>query len=342
MVSLGRVTYYGGAALLQVVGGLLYRATEGTFLLAQFAAASAAILILFPYREAAAWTLAQRRQLRSVLPEISRVTRIYEKFPKYQMPAQFLNSVSYQLPLIVMRVAFSDVWAGWYFIAYRALAAPATLLAQAVGQVYYRDSAERERLGREQAKAFEDVVYGLIRISLIPSVAVGVIAPFLGSVVLPPTWQPVVPIAQILLIGVVIGFVTGPVSSMLNVKGRQAGALGLNLLLLTARIAALLFGWAARSEILTIWAYSLATAAVMLLYFRYVVQSLDGSMRAILNRVLPLLVDAGLLLTATAVLFRLGFLETLHGTVIIVVLAALLMGWEFTSGRRDMFRPIRG
>lgn len=301
-VSVGRTIYYGGAAILQVVGGLWLGGKESVFLLAQAAAASAAAVWLFPYREVIRWAACQPA-IRPMAAEIWRVARVYAKFPRYQMGAGIVNAISMYMPIVFLRMVFSDAWAGWYFMAWRVVASPMTLVSQAIGQVFYRDSAERERTGIHQGQLVENVVFGLFRVSVLPCVGLGISAPIIVPALLGQAWAPVAPIIQILLVSTVVVFFTSPVSMLLNVKGLQGGALAYNVALFLGRVAALGAGWLVRSEISSIAFYSMATFIVMLLFCRYIVRSVGGSVLRVFRRAQSLVVDVVLILSFSACLW---------------------------------------
>ncbi|MDN3552592.1 oligosaccharide flippase family protein [Halomonas almeriensis] len=63
----------------------------------------------------------------------------YRRFPIYDVPAVFFNSISIQLPNFLMAVLFNPAVAGFYYLADRVLAAPMIMVSQAVAQVLYGD-----------------------------------------------------------------------------------------------------------------------------------------------------------------------------------------------------------
>lgn len=315
-VSVGRAVYYGGGSLLQVIGGLIFGAKENVFLLAQSSGAILAILCLIPYKKVFTW--ARRKQsFENIIVGVRRVAITYLKFPKYQMGSGFINAVSIYLPVIFMRVAFSDAWAGWYFMAWRLLVSPVSIISQAVGQVFYRDSAERERTGIDQNNLFGNVVATLIRISLLPALAVGIYAPIIIDLVLGEGWKPVAGIIQVLLIATTITFFTSPVSLLLNVKGRQAGALFYNSILFLVRFIGLFLGWWVQSAMGAVWAYSLFSALILFVFLNYIAKSLDSNLWLILKRTQSVFVDTVLLLAIGMALWFVGALYLPIGLIVI-------------------------
>ena len=333
-VSLGRIIYYGGTSLLQVAGGLLFNGKGYVFLLAQAIGALASVLYLVPWQSTVRASIKEKLTTKMILREVFRVARAYSNFPKFQMPGSVLNAISLHLPVIFMRVAFSEAWAGWYFVAWRILAAPTVLISQAVGQIFYRDSAERERSGLAQGKALETIVFNLFRISFIPAVALGVTAPFFVHVFLGEEWAPVGTILRILLIGMQVTFFTSPVSMFLNVKGMQAGFMSFCALMLLTRAAGLAAGWWLHSEFASIAAYTMASVAVMLPFLGYVVRSAQGSMWKIIRKSLPLLLDGTIFAVLIYILSSFDILYKFTGISISTTLIGAIVIREL---RRNTF-----
>jgi O-antigen/teichoic acid export membrane protein len=335
-VSLGRIIYYGGTAILQVVGGFFFGGQASIFLLAQVLGAFISVLYLLPWSRAVRVLKKKKIKIRLIKTEIPAIARAYANFPKFQMPGGVLNAVSVHLPIIFMKAVFSEAWAGWYFVAWRILAAPTVLISQAIGQVFYRDSAERERSGVEQGRILEKIVFNLFRVSFIPAVALGVTAPLLVSGILGEEWSPVSTILRVLLVSMQVTFFTSPVSQFLNVKGRQAGFMAFCTALLLARSTALAIGWGFRSEILSVVAYSLASVAVLMLFLAYIVKSAGGSMRRIARNSAPLVLDMMMIGGILSILWSLDLIYKPQG---IAVALALLSSAVWREKRRHDRQP---
>jgi len=290
MVSLGRLIYYGGGATLQVAGGYAIGGTEFVYLAAVGAAAIIAILVLIPYQ-------AIFRSMPTKIPlyfastaEISKCARKYVGFTKYQTGAQLLNVISVQFPIFILRAFFSDAWAGWYFMALRLLGTPTALLSQAIGQIFYRDSAEDVRNGKLIHEKLEAISTQLIRICIIPLIFVVCFADSIIGIFLGEEWLPLGLIVQILIISYLAAFFTSPLSTLLNVSGKQVVAFRFNAALFLVRISACGLGWFMDNEWVFLWTYSITSMCVYLLLFRYIIVSSGASMAAITRNVIPALI----------------------------------------------------
>lgn len=325
-VSFGRFIYLGLGSILQVVTGSIMGGSEVAFISAQIAATLIAIVFLFPHKWVSQWNL-RNLSTREISLGIKRVAKAYNNFPKYQAEAQLANAASIQLPVIFMRFAFTEAWAGWYFLAWRLLAAPVTLISQAVGQVIYRDCAERERLGQPQGHTLENTVTGLIKICLLPATVIGISAPFLISKTMGDAWIPVATIIQILIPAFVISFFTSPISNLLNVKSLQSRIFAIYNLLLFGRIIALIVGWKNDDPLIMIFAYSLVSIMILIPFSTYILRSFGGSLLTVFLRISPTLVDTCLLIVLAILLSTFGILYQTLGLVILV-LAIIIFSWR--------------
>jgi len=322
-VGAGRLIYYSGGAVMQLAGGLLFGPRAEVYLLGQAVGAFVAVLYLLPYRLLPTWVIAHTQSGLSLREEMRRVVFTYREFPQYQAGAGLLNALSINVPTVFMRIAFSDAWAGWYYVAFRALASPANLAGQAVGQIYFRDSAERERNGQEQARAIERIVSVLLRAELIPILILTVFAPMLVDLVMGHAWAPVGVIIQLLAVSYVVTFPASPISQILSVKRLQSRSLLFNGILFAARVAGLYAGYRLGSEVHSVAGYSLASILVFLPFLRYCVHSVGGSVWRAIQPAMPEVKDV-VFIALMAILFSSqGVLNQAAVLAIIALLAGM-------------------
>lgn len=333
-VSFGRFVYYGLGTVFQVISGYMLGGTELIFLSSQIIVAFLATFYLLPLSSIFSWFSEQNRFRVGEFTKVKHIALAYINFPKFQAEAQLANAISVNLPIIFMRLAFSEAWAGWYFLAWRILAAPTTLISQAVGQVFYRDSAERERKGEEQGQILERVIASLMRISLLPAVALGVMAPIVVTSFMGPSWSPVAQIIQILMLAMIVTFFTSPISTLVNIKGLQAGAFFYYNLLLVTRALALVIGWLFGSALGCVWSYTLMSMFVLFLYARYVVHVFGGSLHRIFRNIYSLLREIAGIVALAFLLGAEGWLYQPLGLALVFV-AIFICSW------REMRRLVR-
>jgi len=144
----------------------------------------------------------------------------YRNFPIYDSPAAFVNTISTQLPNVALAVIFSPVVAGYYYLAERILWVPLSMIAQALGQVFFSQLREEIESG--------SVVTLVIKIMLVLSVvgaAVSIPVYFFSelvfSIVFGREWEEAGKYAGILIFGLVMQFVYSPLSMIFLATNNQ-------------------------------------------------------------------------------------------------------------------------
>lgn len=79
--------------------------------------------------------------------DMKRQALAYGDFPRYRMPQDTLNSLTRQIPNVLLVSFFSPVAAGFYILATRIIGLPFSLLQEAIRKVFYLEAIELEQRG---------------------------------------------------------------------------------------------------------------------------------------------------------------------------------------------------
>lgn len=158
-------------------------------------------------------------QHETVKGEALRLAIAYDEFPKYRMPQDFLNTLTRQIPNILLAACFSPVTAGFYILAVRILQLPFSLLQEAVRKVFYIKAVE---IQREESSLFKlcSLMSLIIFVGMLPIVLIlvgwgGVFFEFVfGS-----EWSTTGLYAKWVILGVLCGFVSVPSAVVLPILG---------------------------------------------------------------------------------------------------------------------------
>lgn len=163
--------------------------------------------------------------------------RRYSRFPKYDVVAALADTLGAQIPNILLAMFFSVSVAGCYAMASRLLWAPATVVGQAVGQVFLGVARDYRKTG---------ILMARLRLSLL--VLALLVFPFAVIVFFAavPTctwllglpWVPAGAYAQWIVLGVAAQFVYSPVSMLLLATEGQHINLVIHASLLAVKILA--------------------------------------------------------------------------------------------------------
>lgn len=184
----------------------------------------------------------RRRLLRGqrLAPMVAGAAR-YRKFPLLSTWSILLNSVSWQLPALLLGYFFDSAVVGFYALGFRMLQMPMGLLGSAIGQVFFQRAARAKHEGT-LARVVRGVHDSLIQFGLLPIAVLGVTGPEVFSSILGPQWHEAGVYAQILSAWTLVWFVTSPLTSLFSVLEMQGLGLWMQMLNFATRFASLAVG----------------------------------------------------------------------------------------------------
>ena len=235
----------GGGSGALVVGSLAGTATATVLLAAQSALANGQVL---------ARNLRFGRMLSGA--------RQHWRFPVFNTWSALLNTMSWQLPALVLGVYFGSATVGFYSLGYRVLALPMSMVGGAIAQVFYQHAAVSLRAGGLRSLV-QGVFSVLVDLGLLPFATLAIAGKEVFIVAFGAQWAEAGVYVQILSIATFVTFVSSPMSTLYPVLDQQARALWLNAAILLSRLAALAIGgWVGSPSI----ALALFAATGLMLY----------------------------------------------------------------------------
>jgi O-antigen/teichoic acid export membrane protein len=163
--------------------------------------------------------LSQPRPTRSSLRA---AVRRYRRFPLLAMPSDVINSAGLEIPLLLVAALYGDVRAGLLGLTVRVVSAPATVIGQAVHQVFAGESsaAIRESKGA-LGRSVRTSVRRLLLVGLLPAVVLLAAGPVLFGLVFGAQWTEAGEYARLLALAYLAQFAVVPVSATLFLVERQ-------------------------------------------------------------------------------------------------------------------------
>lgn len=230
-VSISRISQSGGAVAIQAGAkgfslfsqGLIWGKVTGDFL----------ALVVILYRHIKNQTI----HLKEVSRKDIRSNAIkYKDFPKYQSLAQFLNSLSQNVPFFLLTTLYNPEIAGFYMLTSRILFVPTALIGRSTREVYYQKASEMFGEGKSIKDLYVKTTAGLAKLGIIPFIIVGIFAQQLFSVFLGSEWLPSGIFAQLIIAWSFLGFVNPPSTMTIYIMGLQRFSLKYESLLVLFRI----------------------------------------------------------------------------------------------------------
>ncbi len=225
------------------------------------------------------------RKHRAVLKRLSlngvlRALQRYRRFPIYSTWGSVLNTVSHQVPLLLLSAFFGATTAGIYLLAHRVLALPMQLIGKSIADVFFSTAAEANREGR-LGQLVATTHQTLVHVAMPPMLLVVLTAPELFALVFGEPWRQAGQFAQWLAVSVYFQFVLSPISNLFALLEKQAHALALQILLLVSRTVALVVGGYLHDVVLGIALFAVGSAACYSIFLLWVIR-LSGNSLCIL------------------------------------------------------------
>jgi O-antigen/teichoic acid export membrane protein len=187
----------------------------------------------------------------------------HQKFWRFSLPSNLLNGLVSQMPLFLIGMRHGALAAGLYALTQRVLAAPVSLLAASVLEVFKRESVhEFETLGNCR-HAYRYTFKALSLLGLGPALVLLFLSPELFAWVFGPSWRPAGELAQILAPLCFLNFIASPLSYVFFVTGRQKVDLMWQVALFLMTLCAFLAPGTLRENVL--W-YTIGYSALYLVY----------------------------------------------------------------------------
>ena len=165
----------------------------------------------------------------------------YKRFPLLDSGSALLNSISWQLPVLLLSAFFSPVIVGFYAIGMRVLQTPMSLIGGSIAQVFFQRASEARRDGMLNILV-ENVFKVLVLIGLFPLLILTFIGGDIFLVIFGDQWLEAGIYAQILGIWTFIWFISSPLSTLYIVLEKQDFGLKYNIANLITRLLSLVIG----------------------------------------------------------------------------------------------------
>jgi O-antigen/teichoic acid export membrane protein len=172
----------------------------------------------------AAWTLLKPPTIHIGI-KLDRSQRNYlvrhQAFWRFALPSNMLNALVGQLPLFMIGARHGALAAGLFALTQRVLAAPISLLAASVLEVFKRQSVHDFQTLGNCKQAYRYTFKALLLLGLGPSIILFAFSPQLFAWVFGESWRPAGELARILAPLYFLNFIASPLSYVFFVAGKQ-------------------------------------------------------------------------------------------------------------------------
>lgn len=188
--------------------------------------------------------------------DLKKILIRYRRFPLVDAWGALLNCASWQLPVLVLAIFFSEALVGWYALTWRTLQLPMAMVGSALSQVFFQRAAELRQHPQELARVTAMLFQRLCRLCVAPTLALALFGAELFALVFGSDFESAGEYAEILSVWMFFWFVSSPLSNIFTVLERQDLALRVHVFVFSSRLGALLLGGFQQSIELTLWLFS--------------------------------------------------------------------------------------
>lgn len=170
---------------------------------------------------------------------IGGLARRYKDMPLYDTLISFINNLSSQLPVFMLTRFFGAGASGDFGMSNKIVNTPTGMVANSVGQVFYRETSDIMHSGRN-LKAFVKRMYrNMFRIGIVPFSVLLIASPWLFDWILSDDYMSTGYMTQVLVPFFFISFLNNPITSLLTMLNKQKAGTVYQLALLVGRLIAL-------------------------------------------------------------------------------------------------------
>ncbi len=182
-------------------------------------------------------------RIRRYFPEEIQLARRYRNFPLFNVPSEFFNYLSNQLPVFMIKPFFGQHILGIYSFSHRYLNSPVQLTSLSIGSVYIQKARS---LHLHNPEELASLTWSLLKkqvwIAIIPFTLLALWGKEIFGFLFGQNWEFSGSLAQLLSPWLFMVFISSPLSTILIVKEKQKISMIFNILLLAARALALAAG----------------------------------------------------------------------------------------------------
>lgn len=192
----------------------------------------------------------------------------YKSFAMMSLPAEIINSIANQMPIILLARHFDQAVVGMYSMTMRAISAPLAVISVAILDVF-KERLARAYQTKDGAAALMRKTAQVLALIIVPLLAA--LYPFLPEMfekIFGLEWKPAGSFAQILTPLLMLRFIISPLSYLLYVAERQAADLVWQIALLLTTAMAIEIGGASGSPE---WTITLFAGAYVMMYMLYAI-----------------------------------------------------------------------
>jgi O-antigen/teichoic acid export membrane protein len=183
------------------------------------------------------------------LNKIIFLAKKYKDIPKFNTLISFLNTLSNEIPVLMITKYFGLANAGIYGLAIKVGRAPSAIIQDSVSQIFFNKATDIYNKEEKLYEIVKKTCFNLFKISLLIFIPLLVLSYFL-DIIFSKDWSDVGLYLRILIPWLFIMLLSSPISSLIVILNKQKTILFYDIFLLTFRFLAFYLGYYLYNDIL--------------------------------------------------------------------------------------------
>ena len=206
--------------------------------------------------------------------QIFKVAKKFKKFPFFNTPMVFANTLSNELPVFFLATYFSSETLGYFLLGNRLIVIPMNLIGTAINKVYFQKASET--FNRNEKDLFElyiSTTKKLILLGIPPLFVFYFLSDFIVDLIFGDNWVVTGQMMKIISFTAFFKFITSPIGTSFTIINKQDFAFYLTFLSLVLRFFIMLNFHNSISSLF--WAFTISSAIYYIVYHIFVFRLLS-------------------------------------------------------------------
>ncbi len=222
--------------------------------------------------------------------KIKYLSKRYIKFPKFTMPAAFINTLSGQAPIFLLSNFFMRNVVGYFSFTQKILSMPMSLIGASIGQVYFQQASKYKDNLKDLSRLTIEVFKKLALLGIVSMSLIMLFGDYIFAFVFGAEWKIAGEYARYISVWLMFAVIYAPISPIFSILERQNNALIYNIILFLLRVAALFIGGLFfKDALITVILYSITSLIAIIGVLLYIFKILEIKFK-IYNKYLFLLI----------------------------------------------------
>lgn len=192
----------------------------------------------------------------------------HRDFPYFRAPQVFLNAISQSFPTLLLVAVFNPAIAGFFTLSKTVLAAPASLIGNSVGNVFYPKISQIVNNDKNPTTLLVKATIGIFLIASFPFSIVLLFGPWLFELVFGPHWVDAGVFAQWMVVWLVVSVAARPTIAIIPIMKLQSFFLVYEVVFTILKLGVIMAGGIYyESPLIAVAGYSLVSAMFYILLF---------------------------------------------------------------------------